>query len=74
MYQRKVDVDMLNAVNGVCWLTFRALALRQSKGVLTLVFFKCLSPCSISLGQESINDFVKILAFAFVALTISPGG
>ena len=30
MYQRKVDVDMLNAVKSV-WLTFRALALRQSK-------------------------------------------
>ena len=26
----KVDVDMLNAVR-VCWLTFRALALCQSK-------------------------------------------
>ena len=32
MYERKVDVDMLNAVNSItCWLTFRASALRQSK-------------------------------------------
>ena len=36
MYERKVDVDMLNAVNSItCWLTFRASALRQSKeGIL----------------------------------------
>ena len=33
MYQRKVDVDMLNALR-VCWLTFWALALHQSTSLL----------------------------------------
>ena len=36
MYQQKVGVDMLNAVKSV-WLTFRALALRQSKESLSLL-------------------------------------
>ena len=31
MYQRKVDVDMLNAVKSVLAAMFRALSLRQSK-------------------------------------------
>ena len=35
-YQRNVNLDMLNAVSRVCWLTFRALALRQNKELLAL--------------------------------------
>ena len=31
IYQRKVNVDMLNAVKSLLAVTFRALALRQSK-------------------------------------------
>ena len=37
MYRRKVDVDMLNAIKSVRWLTFRALAFHQSKELFVLI-------------------------------------